>query len=116
MTTPTQTQFQTGLRGAIGCDFARASNQLFLVEFDGGRLSSLRLVQDKPLTHRSASATISPRMCASESTESPRLLHRADRRPVRVAFASANRRAATVVTTPLIGNASSKRVDSQKAT
>jgi hypothetical protein len=38
---PTQTPIQTGLGGAIGCDFALAKNQLFFVEFATGRFSSL---------------------------------------------------------------------------
>lgn len=38
---PTQTTIQSGLGGAIGCDFAQASNRLHFVEYATGRLSSV---------------------------------------------------------------------------
>jgi hypothetical protein len=41
MAGPTQTVLQTGLGGAIGCDFRTAQNQLIFVEFNTGKLSTL---------------------------------------------------------------------------
>lgn len=41
MSTPIQTQLQTGLKGAGGCDYFASESKLFFVEFDTGNLSSL---------------------------------------------------------------------------
>ena len=45
---PTQTPLQTGLGGAIGCDFRTAQNQLIFVEFTTGKLSSLTVAPSAP--------------------------------------------------------------------
>jgi hypothetical protein len=41
MSTPTQTQLQTGLAGAVGCDYLASESKLFFVAFDTGNFSSL---------------------------------------------------------------------------
>jgi hypothetical protein len=45
---PTQTVLQTGLGGAIGCDFRTAQNQLIFVEYDTGKLSALTVAPATP--------------------------------------------------------------------
>jgi hypothetical protein len=111
MATPTQTQFQTGLRGAIGCDFVRAGNHLFLIEFDDGRLSSLAVQPRLP-----SARGLAPQGRRGVHTYLIELTGNLGRVPL----ASANRSAATVaatsMTAPLIGNATSRRVDSHKTT
>lgn len=47
MAGPTQTVLQTGLGGAIGCDFRTAQSQLIFVEF-GGKLSALTVAPATP--------------------------------------------------------------------
>jgi hypothetical protein len=45
-----QTQLQTGLAGAIGCDYVAAESKLYFVSFDTGNLSSLT-VPPAPVVH-----------------------------------------------------------------
>ena len=47
MPTPTQTQLQTGLGGAIGCDFRTAQNELIFIEYNG-KLSALTVAPAVP--------------------------------------------------------------------
>lgn len=47
MPSPTQTQLETGLGGAIGCDFRTAQNELIFVEYSG-KLSALTVAPAVP--------------------------------------------------------------------
>ena len=50
MSTPTQTQLQTGLSGAVGCDYSASESKLYFVAFDTGNFSSLT-VPPTPVVH-----------------------------------------------------------------
>jgi len=50
MSTPTQTQLQTGLGGAVGCDYLASESKLFFVAYDTGNFSSLS-VPPAPVVH-----------------------------------------------------------------
>jgi hypothetical protein len=41
MSTPTQTQLETGLGGVVGCDYLASESKLFFVTFDNGNFSSV---------------------------------------------------------------------------
>ena len=50
MSTPTQTQLQTGLSGAVGCDYSASESKLYFVAFDTGNFASLT-VPPAPVVH-----------------------------------------------------------------
>ena len=99
MTAPTQTQLQSDLSGAIGCDFASAKNELFFVEFDAGKLSSLTVAPATPAYTTLGLGYNQPEDVRLSDDGIHAYVTERTGDLVRVALASANRSAAVVVAT-----------------
>ncbi len=97
MPAPTQTPLQTGLGGAIGCDFRTAQNQLIFVEFDTGKLSALTVAPSTPAYTVLGTGYNQPEDVKLSVDGIHAYVTERTGDVVRVALSSANRSAATVV-------------------
>ena len=95
---PTQTQLQAGLGGAVGCDFNSAQNRLIFVEY-GGKLSSLTVAPATPAYTVLGTGYTNPEDVKLSKDGTHAYVTERSGDLVKVALASANRSAATVVTT-----------------
>jgi hypothetical protein len=96
---PTQTQLQTGLGGAIGCDFRTAQNQLIFVEFDTGKLSALTVAPATPGYKVLGTGYNQPEDVKLSTDGVHAYVTERSGDLVRVSLSSANRSAATVIAT-----------------
>jgi hypothetical protein len=99
MPTPTQKQLQTGLGGAIGCDFRTAQGQLIFVEYDTGKLSALTVAPATPGYKVLGTGYNQPEDVKLSKDGVHAYVTERTGDLVRVALSSANRSAATVVAT-----------------
>jgi hypothetical protein len=98
VSTPTQTVLKTGLGGAVGCDFNTAKNQLVFVEF-GGNLSSLIVAPGAPAYKVLGNGYNQPEDVKLSLDGAHAYVTERSGDLVKVALASANRSAATLVAT-----------------
>ncbi len=94
--TPTQTQLQSGLGGVVGCDFNAAQNKLVFVEYSG-KLSSLTVAPATPGYSVLGSGYTNPEDVKLSNDGLHAYVTERSGDLVKVALASANRSAATVV-------------------
>jgi hypothetical protein len=94
---PTQTPLQTGLGGAIGCDFRTAQNQLIFVEYDTGKLSALTVAPATPAYTVLGTGYNQPEDVKLSTDGVHAYVTERTGDLVRVSLSSANRSAATVV-------------------
>jgi hypothetical protein len=94
---PTQTQLQTGLGGVVGCDFNSALSKLFFVEYSG-KLSSLTVAPATPAYTVLGTGYTNPEDVKLSKDGTHAYVTERSGDLVKVALASANRSAATVVT------------------
>ncbi len=94
---PTQTQLQTGLGGAIGSAFNASQNQLIFVEYDSGKLSSLTVAPATPAYKVLGTGYTNPEDVKLSTDGVHAYVTERSGDLVKVALASANRSAATVV-------------------
>jgi hypothetical protein len=99
MAGPTQTPLQTGLGGAIGCDFRTAQNQLIFVEYDTGKLSALTVAPATPAYKVLGTGYNQPEDVKLSTDGVHAYVTERTGDLVRVSLSSANRSAATVVAT-----------------
>jgi hypothetical protein len=97
MAGPTQTPLQTGLGGAIGCDFRTAQNQLIFVEYDTGKLSALTVAPATPAYKVLGTGYNQPEDVKLSTDGVHAYVTERTGDLVRVSLSSANRSAATVV-------------------
>ncbi|MGO9864071.1 MAG: YncE family protein [Terriglobales bacterium] len=95
----TQTQLQTGLGGAIGCDFRTAQNQLIFVEYDTGKLSALTVAPATPGYKVLGTGYNQPEDVKLSVDGVHAYVTERSGDLVRVSLSSANRSAATVIAT-----------------
>jgi hypothetical protein len=93
---PTQTQLQTGLGGVVGCDFNSALSKLIFVEYSG-KLSSLTVAPATPTYTVLGTGYTNPEDVKLSSDGTHAYVTERSGDLVKVALASANRSAATVV-------------------
>jgi hypothetical protein len=99
MGTPTLTQLQGGLGGAIGSDFRTAQHQLVFVEFDTGKLSELTVAPATPGYKALGTGYNQPEDVRLSMDGVHAYVTERTGDLVKVALTSANRSAATVVAT-----------------
>ncbi len=98
MAGPTQTQLQTGLGGAIGCDFLVAQSQLIFVEYSG-KLSSLTVAPATPAYKVLGTGYTNPEDVKLSKDGVHAYVTERSGDLVKVALSSANRSSATVIAT-----------------
>lgn len=96
MAGPTQTVLQSGLGGAIGCDFNTAKNQLVFVEYSGN-LSSLTVAPAPPAYKVLGTGYTTPEDVKLSKDGVHAYVTERTGDLVKVALASANRSSATVI-------------------
>lgn len=94
---PTQTELQSGLGGAVGCDFSAANNQLVFVEYSGN-LSALTVAPATPGYKVLGTGYTNPEDVKLSSDGLHAYVTERSGDLVKVALSSPNRSAATVVT------------------
>lgn len=98
---PTQTPLQTGLGGAIGCDFLVAQNQLIFVEYSG-KLSALTVAPATPAYKVLGTGYTNPEDVKLSKDGVHAYITERSGDLVKVALTAANRSSATVIATGMI--------------